>query len=84
MSERSISPFERYGQARPVEDAALQIHVFIVTDTLSNLSQQYLGDWRLWRVIAERNNIIDPRQIEAGTQLIIPRIPKAKGNYESL
>ncbi len=81
MSERSISPFERYGTARPVEDAVLRIHVFIVTDTLSGIAEKYLGDWRLWRVIAERNQIVDPRQIVAGTNLIIPRRPLETGRY---
>lgn len=84
MSERSISPFERYGTARPVEDAALQIGVFTATDTLSLLAERYYGDWRLWRVIAERNKIVDPRQVEIGLQLVIPRRPLEKGRYESL
>lgn len=83
MSERSISPYERYGTARPIEDAVLQTHVFIVTDTISALAQKYLGDWRKWRLIAERNNIADVRQIAIGTVLIIPRVPLQTGRYES-
>ena len=84
MSERSISPYERYGKARPLEDAALKIHIFTITDTLSNLAEKYLGDWRKWRIIATRNNIIDPRQIEAGTTLIIPRSSLVHGSYEKI
>lgn len=84
MSERSISPFERYGTAFPVTDAALQIHVFSSTDTISLLAQKYYGDWRLWRLIAERNSLVDVRQINPGTQLIIPRRPLERGRYESL
>jgi nucleoid-associated protein YgaU len=83
MSNRSISPFERYGSARPLEDAVLQTHIFTATDTLTALADKYFGDWRLWRIIAERNNIIDPRQIEIGMLLIIPRRPLEKGRYES-
>ena len=80
---RSISPFERYGKATPQADGALRIHTFIVTDTFSKLAEQYLGDWRLWRVIADRNAIVDVRQITPGTQLIIPRRPLETGRYES-
>lgn len=83
MSERSISPFERYGAARPVADAVLQTHVFTVTDTISALANKYLGDWRLWRLIAERNNLTDVRQIEIGSLLVIPRVPLKTGRYES-
>jgi nucleoid-associated protein YgaU len=83
MSERSISPFERYGAARPIEDAVLQTHVFIVTDTISALAEKYLGDWRNWRLIAERNNLTDVRQIAIGSQLIIPKLPLKTGRYES-
>lgn len=84
MSERSISPYERYGAARPFEDASLQIYVFTAADTISLIAERYFGDWRLWRIIAERNGIVDPRQIETGTQLVIPRRPLEKGRYESL
>ena len=84
MSERSISPFEKYGAARPVEDAALQFRVFTATDTLSGIAYEFYGDWRLWRIIAERNKIADPRQIAVGSPLIIPRRPLERGRYESI
>lgn len=80
---RSISPYERYGIAVPNTDAVLQIHTFIVTDTISLLADRYFGDWRLWRLIAERNAIADVRTIEPGTQLIIPQRPLRSGLYES-
>lgn len=75
MAERSISPYERYGGAIPIEDSELRIHVWTATDTISSLAHRYYGDWRQWRIIAERNNISDVRQIETGTELIIPRRP---------
>lgn len=83
MSERSISPYEKYGEPAPVEDAALRVHVFTVTDTISGLADKYFDDWRLWRVIANRNAIADVRQIAPGTQLIIPQRPLERGRYES-
>lgn len=84
MSERSVSPYERYGKAKQNQDATLQIHRFAATDTISALAQKYYGDWRLWRIIAECNKIQDVRQIEVGTQLLIPRRPLEIGRYESL
>ena len=81
---RSVSPFERYGKAAPLSDASIRIHTFIVTDTISNVAEKYYGDWSVWRLIAERNAIADVRQIEPGTQLIIPQRPLETGQYESL
>lgn len=83
MANRSVSPYERYGIATPVEDSALQIHVFSATDTISLLAEKFYGDWRLWRVIANRNKIVDPRKIAVGTELIIPQQPLDKGIYKS-
>lgn len=80
---RSVSPYERYGKATPARDAALRVHVFAVTDTISTLAEQYLGDWRLWRLIATRNAIADVRQIAPGTALIIPARELERGRYES-
>lgn len=81
---RSVSPYERYGDANPFSDATLRVHTFLVTDTISNLADQYLDDWRLWRLIAERNAIADVRTIAPGTALVIPRRPLERGRYESL
>ena len=83
MSERSISPYERYGAARPLEDRTLKTYVFTATDTISHLAEIYLGDWRKWRVIAKRNNLTDVRNITVGTVLIIPQNPLKTGRYES-
>lgn len=83
MSERSISPYERFGKVTPIEDAALQFHTWTITDTITGLADKFYGDWRMWRVIADRNLIVDVRRIEIGTTLIIPRRPLEKGAYES-
>ena len=81
---RSISPYERYGMPTPLVDATLRVHTFVVTDSISVLAERYLGDWRLWRAIAERNAIADVRMIEPGTVLIIPRRELERGRWESL
>lgn len=79
---RSISPYERYGQATPPADAALRVHTVAATDTLSYLAEKYLGDWRLWRTLARRNGIADPRQLVVGQRLVIPAAPQERGAYE--
>jgi len=81
---RSISPFERYGEAVPATDALLQVYVFKQGDTLTGVSHRYYGDWRRWRYIADRNGITDPRRIEPGTALLIPQLPPEGGRFESL
>lgn len=85
MTQRSISPYERYGIAVPIGDTELRVHTYIVTDTLTGLAHKYYGDYRLWQLIADRNAavITDPRQIPPGTQLVIPALPLEKGRYES-
>lgn len=83
MSERSVSPYERYGTLQTAADAVLKTHVWTVTDTISNLAHKFYGDWRLWRLIAEKNNIADVRKIAVGTRLVIPRKPLERGRYES-
>lgn len=81
---RSVSPFERYGRSTPTTDSSLQVHLFIVTDTISSVADKYYGDWRFWRLIAERNEITDVRQVAPGTQIVIPARPLEVGQYESL
>ena len=80
MNKRSVSPYERFGEAAPQSDAYLAIHVFDASETVTGLAQRYYGDWRLWRVIADRNGIIDCRQIAPGTTLLIPEKPLQSGS----
>lgn len=80
---RSVSPFEFYGEATPAADRVLTEHLFVAGETISGLANFYYGDWRLWRIIAERNRIADVRQIEPGSVLLIPEQPLEVGIYES-
>lgn len=83
MSERSISPFERFGGPSPYSEARAREHVFAAFETFTGLAHRYYKDWRLWRTIAERNDIADVRQVEPGTRLLIPDRPLESGRYES-
>lgn len=84
ISERSISSYERLGHARPIEEARARTHTLIDGQTLSGLANRYYRDWRLWRLIADRNKIVDPRVIATGTRLVIPDRPLQSGSFESL
>lgn len=80
---RSISPYERWGGLSPYTDARLREHVYAAHETLTGLARRYYGDWRLWRLIADRSGVADPRAIEPGTRLLVPEKPLQKGRYES-
>jgi len=45
-----------------------------VGDTLSGIAGLYYQDQRVWRPIAIRNDVADPRQLVAGQVLTIPRL----------
>jgi nucleoid-associated protein YgaU len=81
---RSISPYESQGAFVPEADASLQVHIFNVSETLSGLARRYYGDFSQWRLIADRNKIADPRQIEPGTRLLIPELPLKSGSLDSV
>lgn len=80
---RSITPFERYGQSNPDADAHLVEYTWRALDTITGVADRFYGDWRQWRVIAERNGLRDVRTIEPGTVLLIPPQPLETGAYES-
>ena len=44
-------------------------------DTVHSIAQQTYGDPTLWRPIAIRNDIDDPRILDTGQQLLIPQLP---------
>jgi nucleoid-associated protein YgaU len=43
-------------------------------DTLSSISAELYGDPALWRVIAQANRLVDPRLLEIGRRLEIPKL----------
>lgn len=79
---RSISPFERFGEHRPEEDANLKEYIWNDSDTITGLAHREYEDWRMWGLIARRNQIYDLRQIPSGRVLLIPERPLEKGQFE--
>lgn len=49
-------------------------HVVGQQDTLENLANYYYDDPGKWYIIAAKNGIINPFELELGKQLIIPRL----------
>ncbi|AKV66614.1 MULTISPECIES: CIS tube protein [Microcystis] len=43
-------------------------------DTLSSLAAEVYGDPNLWRIIAQANNLDDPRHLKVSNPLIIPKL----------
>ena len=52
-----------------------KVHVVVDGDTLTLIAFREYSDATAWRPIALRNGITDPRHLEVGTVLSIPRLP---------
>lgn len=52
-----------------------KIHEVSEGETLAGIAQNTYGDPALWRPIALRNGLDDPRRLAAGQKLLIPRLP---------
>lgn len=52
-----------------------KVHVVVQGDTLAGIAQAEYGNAGLWRPIALRNRLDDPRALALGTKLYIPRLP---------
>lgn len=80
---RSLTPYERFGKPNPDADAFLEEYTVKAGDTISGIAHRFYSDWRLWRLIADRNSLIDVRELEIGKTLLVPPKPLAQGRYES-
>jgi hypothetical protein len=52
-----------------------KIYTVIAGDTLSAIAGRVYGNARMWRPIALANGVDNPRRLEAGARLVIPRLP---------
>jgi nucleoid-associated protein YgaU len=52
-----------------------KVHVVAQGDTLATIAYACYGNARLWRPIALRNRIDDPRHLEIGVPLAVPQLP---------
>lgn len=81
---RTPSPFERFSNFVPEADANMRVHTLVAGETLTGLAVKYYGTVSLWTLIADRNNVVDVRDLEPGAQLIIPAPPASTTELESL
>lgn len=51
-----------------------KVHTLVRGETLADVSWKAYADPRLWREIARKNGIADPRHVEPGRTLSIPRL----------
>lgn len=52
-----------------------KLHVLQQGETLDGIARQTYGNPALWRPIALRNRIDDPRRLRIGARLIVPQLP---------
>jgi nucleoid-associated protein YgaU len=52
-----------------------KVHVVKQGETLASIAAAAYGDPRIWRPIALRNGIDDPRRLPTGATLAVPRLP---------
>lgn len=52
-----------------------KFHVVRPGEKIATIAAAAYGDARLWRAIALRNGVADPRALEPGQRLAIPRLP---------
>lgn len=52
-----------------------KIHVVRQGETLASIAQAVYGNPQLWRPIALRNGVDDPRSLTPGMQLVVPQLP---------
>jgi nucleoid-associated protein YgaU len=51
------------------------VHTLITGDTLDRIAARYYRDPTRWRLIAERNGIVDPLALPIGSPIYIPDLP---------
>jgi LysM repeat protein len=54
-----------------------KVHVVAQGETLSGIAAKVYANPTLWRPLAIRNGIDDPRQLATGQKLVVPRLPFA-------
>jgi hypothetical protein len=55
-------------------DPELTTYVVRRGDTLPGVAAQMYGDAALWRIIAVANDVVDPRRLDPGARLTIPKL----------
>ena len=62
------------GVDQRLTDPELTTRVVRGGDSLPNIAAEFYGDPRMWRVIAEANDLVDPQRLGIGQTLTIPKV----------
>jgi hypothetical protein len=74
-----FEPRELLDQAYLVETDQYVEYLAHDGDRIDRLAFEFLGDSRLWNILAEMNPEVDPQFIPAGVRLRIPRVDGNRG-----
>jgi len=74
FSQYSNADLEAKAVKRETADYT-KAHVVRQGETLAHIAAQAYGDPRLWRPIALRNGIDNPRRLRTGAELLLPQLP---------
>lgn len=69
-------PDQAQKERNPIDDP---VRIVKQGETLSSIAREEYGDATLWRVIADENHLVNPRQIEIGRQITVPPLPRQGG-----
>jgi nucleoid-associated protein YgaU len=75
LSMKEYRPVEVQVRETPTRSPDVdKVHTLVRGESLADVSWKAFSDPRLWREIARNNSIRDPRRVEPGTTLNIPRL----------
>ena len=66
-------PDQNVKKLNPIDDP---IRIIKQGETLSSIAQEEYGDSALWRIIADANRLVNPRQLTVGSLLTVPPLPR--------
>ena len=77
ISFKQVKDEGQYPRQNPSSGGNPGEHMYTICegDTLPRIAYEIYGDSTVWRHLADTNNIVDPRRLRAGRQLIITPLP---------
>ncbi|MBM0744169.1 LysM peptidoglycan-binding domain-containing protein [Phormidium sp. CLA17] len=66
-------PVQNVKKLNPIDDP---IRIIKQGESLSSIAQEEYGNSALWRIIADANRLVNPRQLTVGSLLTVPPLPR--------
>ena len=76
-------PEEELKENEPHSPDRTKAYVVKDGDTVSGIAARFYGDPRLWRPIANENDLVDPRKLTPGAVIAIPRVTSTSASFQS-